>query len=87
MKKFISLRVETLKLNNLAGLCDETIVAAVPQSPALGTLGNTRLNSLDAVNKTLKSLLNQQHASALTLHGKGAYKGQKTVTFNIARAV
>jgi hypothetical protein len=39
MKKFISLRVETLKLDNLAGLCDEAIVAAVPQSPALRALG------------------------------------------------
>ncbi|MDR0737600.1 MAG: DUF6261 family protein [Prevotellaceae bacterium] len=74
MKRFISLRVDALKLDNLAGLCDETIVAAIPQAPALGTLGNTRLNSLDAANKTLKSLLNQQHASALTPKIKEADK-------------
>ena len=30
MKKFISLRVEHPKLDNLAGLCDETIAVAVP---------------------------------------------------------
>jgi hypothetical protein len=151
MKRFISLRVEALKLDNLAGLCDETIAVAVPKSPSLGTLGNVRMNNLDAANKKLKLLLNQQHASALTpkikeadrqrdttpvtaeaeadetalraddvgslrattpqthqlslgkdfsvtyknnthvgtaevtIHGKGAYKGQKTVTFNITR--
>jgi hypothetical protein len=50
----------------LAGLCDETIAVAVPKSPSLGTLGNVRMNNLDAANKKLKLLLNQQHASALT---------------------
>jgi hypothetical protein len=66
MKKFIALRVEHLKLDNLAGLCDETIVSAVPKASSLGTLGNARMNSLDAANKTLKSLLRQQRASELT---------------------
>jgi hypothetical protein len=87
MKKFISLRVETLKLDNLAGLCDETIVAAVPQSPALGALGNTRLNSLDAVNRTLKSLLNQQHASALTPKIREADKQRDADFAEIKRTV
>ena len=66
MKKFVSLRVDHLKLDNLAGLCDETIAVAVPKSPSLGTLGNARMNSLNADNKTLKALLNQQRASMLT---------------------
>ncbi|MDR2449170.1 MAG: DUF6261 family protein [Prevotellaceae bacterium] len=66
MKRFISLKVDALKLDNLAGLCDETIAIAVPQTPALGQLGNVRLNKLIEANKTLMSLLNQQHASALT---------------------
>ena len=66
MKKFISLRADHLKLDNLAGLCDETIVAAVPKSPSLGALGNKRMNDLDAANKTLKALLHQQRASLLT---------------------
>ena len=66
MKKFVSLRVDALKLDNLAGLCDETIAVAIPKSPSLGTLGNARMNSLDADNKMLKALLKQQHASALT---------------------
>ena len=66
MKKFVSLKVGQLKLDNLAGLCDETVAVAVPKASSLGALGNKRMNDLDAANKTLKALLNQQRASALT---------------------
>ena len=55
-----------MKLDNLAGLCDETVAVAVPKASSLGALGNKRMNDLDAANKTLKALLNQQRASALT---------------------
>jgi hypothetical protein len=66
MKKFIALKVNHLRLDNLAGLCEETVIAAVGQAQSLGTLGSVRMNSLDVAGKRLKSLLNQQHASILT---------------------
>ncbi|MDR1602653.1 MAG: DUF6261 family protein [Tannerella sp.] len=67
MLKFITLNATRLKLDDLAGLCSETIVIASQQSSStLGTLGYANLQTFSTVNSTFVSLLHQKRSSELT---------------------
>jgi hypothetical protein len=67
MKKFVSLRVEHLKLDNLAGLCRESILAAEPIVPTVGLpLLQAALSRLVTDTFSLISLLDHSHKSPLT---------------------
>ncbi|MDR0729567.1 MAG: hypothetical protein LBF19_05555, partial [Prevotellaceae bacterium] len=58
--KFFSLRVGNLKLDNLSGLCTETIDIATPIVPGLGfPLLDAKLNALTTDTATLRSLMNR----------------------------
>jgi hypothetical protein len=66
MEKFVTLRTSILRLENLAGLCSETVGLATPQIAILGELGAVRLQQLITNTNTLASLLDQERSSILT---------------------
>jgi hypothetical protein len=66
MEKFVTLHVQHLRLENLSGLCSETVGLATPYTAALGVLGGVRLQNLTTITHTLTSLLDQERSSILT---------------------
>jgi hypothetical protein len=66
MEKFIHLNVSHLRLDNLAGLCNETVAIATPQAPNLGVVGEAKLQQLTIATTTLTALLDKVQGSAIT---------------------
>jgi hypothetical protein len=67
MEKFIALSASRLRLDDLEGLCSETVAIASQQSGStLGTLGTAKLQTLSLVNDRFAKRLHQQRASTLT---------------------
>jgi hypothetical protein len=64
--KFIHLRVEHLRLDDLAGLSSETVTLGTAQTAALGDLGVAKLDKLKASSDRLISLLRKEQGSPLT---------------------
>jgi hypothetical protein len=67
MKKFISLKVSHLRLDDLAGLVSESIVIADQQKDALGSVITAKLGELGTANYNFRQWLNVRRSSALTL--------------------
>jgi hypothetical protein len=66
MEKFVTLNVQHLRLENLSGLCFETVELATPQIAILDAVGVVRLQQLTAASDILASLLDQERSSILT---------------------
>jgi hypothetical protein len=65
--KLFSINTWKLKLNDLSGLCTETLDVARPVVPALGQpLLQVKFNALDTNTVTLRSLMNKTRSSLLT---------------------
>jgi hypothetical protein len=65
-KRLSSLHVSHLTLNNLVGLCGETIVFAQPHYGSLGTLGQSVFNRLKGKTDELMTLVDQSRKNPLT---------------------
>jgi hypothetical protein len=66
MAIFISVRADHLSVEDLAGLCRETVDLATGHETALGALGATLLNTLRTAAETLAARLRLKHKSPLT---------------------
>ncbi|MDR3350439.1 MAG: DUF6261 family protein [Prevotellaceae bacterium] len=66
MKKFITLRVSHLRLDDIGGLVSETIALITPQTAVIGVVAAAKFQTLASMNTTLHELMNKQRASALT---------------------
>ncbi|MDR3194282.1 MAG: DUF6261 family protein [Tannerella sp.] len=68
-KKFFPVYVSNLKLDNLAGLCTETVDVAGPMVSSIeNQLLQVRFNSLQTNTGLLKSLMNRSRKNVLTSH-------------------
>jgi hypothetical protein len=67
MKKFISLNVDRLKLDSIAGLCGESVIIAGPIVSKLGlTLLQSIFDKLSADSAVFDTLIDRSHQSPLT---------------------
>ena len=66
MKRFITLNVPRLKLDDLAGLTSETLAVAAVQTSYLGVVGLSKYQTLNSVCTNFLSLLHPQRGSDLT---------------------
>ncbi|MDR0728984.1 MAG: DUF6261 family protein [Prevotellaceae bacterium] len=66
MAKFITLKAQNLRLNDLGGLVSETINLSTPQIAIIGVVAAAKLQSLTTLNTTFHALMNKQFASLLT---------------------
>ncbi|MDR1408597.1 MAG: DUF6261 family protein [Tannerella sp.] len=75
MKKFISLRVDRLKLDNLAGLCGESIHIVKPIISKFGSqLLQAAFDKLSVSNDVFDTLIDRSHRSPLTIEIKAIDK-------------
>jgi hypothetical protein len=66
MKKFITLKVGNLRLDDLGGLVSETVDYAATQTSVIGTIAAAKLQTLTASNNTFHEYMNKHRRSLLT---------------------
>lgn len=81
MQKFVTLRTHALKLDNLSGLCSETVTYASGQKTVLGDLANARLTTLDAALAALRARMDINRKSLLTVQIE-EFDGQRDSVFS-----
>jgi hypothetical protein len=76
MQKFITVKVSSLKLYNLVGLCSETVTLGFRQMGILGELGTARVMALSNDLTALKARMDINRKSPLTIQIDALDKGR-----------
>ncbi|MDR0729797.1 MAG: DUF6261 family protein [Prevotellaceae bacterium] len=66
MKKFITLKVSNLRLDDIGGLISETVTLVTPQTSVIGVVAAAKLQILTTSNILFHEYMNKQFASLLT---------------------
>ena len=84
MQKFVTVKTSKLKIDNLSGLCTETVTYATGQKTVLGNLANARLTTLDTALAAMRARMDINRKSPLTLQIE-ALDGQRDDAFSILK--
>lgn len=87
MQKFVTLRTHALKIDNLSGLCSETVTYASGQKTVLGELATARLTTLDTDLAALRARMDINRKSPLTVQIDAFDKQRDGVFSDLKRVV